>query len=408
MAGPYYDQASVVAIEKTLYDDQRCRDMAYKNNPDWALTKKKTDVGGSNYPMPIIVSPGQGGGAQFNIAQASQTPAQTASFQLVNLPYYGLGTIMRQTILSMKTDKMAFINALELATNSALSDISNSMACFKFRDGTGTVGTISTITSGVVQLTNPSDSVFFERRRNIQANATSGGATPRAQNGFVIAVNRQLGQVTFSMTLDGPAATPTGWQAGDSLLRNGDNNAVPPGYAAWLPVTAPSTSDSFLGVNRSPDTRLYGVLGAFASESISEAAVDHAQLINREGGVPKKWILNPTSWGALVKELGSKVQYIPVKAEDADISFDGVQVHSAEGPITALQDRSCQPLTGFMLQEDTWEVVSIGDAPHIQGLDDGEEFFRVYNQDARELRTSAYWSVGSGAPGWSGQTQLQQ
>ena len=65
----------------------------------------------------------------------------------------------------------------------------------------------------------------------------------------------------------------------------GDNNAAWSGWAAWLPLIAPATTDNFYGVNRSPDTRLYGTYYNGASQTIEEALIDASKLIEREGGL---------------------------------------------------------------------------------------------------------------------------
>jgi hypothetical protein len=422
MAGPYFDQAAAVALEKELYDDQRVRDFSYKDNPTFGLMRKNPDADGLDYPLPFIVSPGQGAGSNMQTAQANQSPEVAQAFKLTpaSFPYYGIRTIARPTLLAMRKNRGAFITALETVTEGALRQITNDIAWLQFASGTGSRAAIQSISAGVITLApigaatsaNALPTVFFEKNMVLQANPADGGPTPRAALGYVIAVNRQAGTITVSATsTSGSAGTPAGWVNGDFLLRQSDNNSVAPGMLGWLPAVAPASTDNWFGVNRSSETRLYGVYGNFAFESISEAFIDTAMLIDREGGLPTHAALNPISMGAFIKELSSKVTYEPMETPDSVVSFKGIRFYAAKGDVMVYADRSCPALTGFLLQMDTWEFASVTPAPHIQGLGDGEdesELFRVYNQDARELRASAYACPGCQMPGWNSQIALQQ
>jgi hypothetical protein len=197
-----------------------------------------------------------------------------------------------------------------------------------------------------------------------------------AASGYVIAVNRSSGTVTVSATQGGSAGTPTNWSTsfkylaveGDITfasngLRTANGSLLKvTGLPGWLPTTAPSSGDSFWGVDRSVDvTRLAGVRFDGSSESIEEALIDGAALVAREGGQPDMCFMNFTSYAALEKALGSKVQYVDVKHEEADIAFAGIRVHAPYGPITVIPDRSCPSQTAYLLSMDNWKLRSLGE-----------------------------------------------
>ena len=112
--------------------------------------------------------------------------------------------------------------------------------------------------------------------------------------------------------------------------------------------------------------------------------------------------MNFASYAALEKSLGSKVQYVDVKHEEADIAFAGIRVHAPYGPITVIPDRNCPPQRAFLLQMDTWKLRSLGKAPHIltYGLE-GLEGLRVGTADALEIRIGYYANLICNAPGWN-------
>jgi len=400
--GAYFDLTAANAALKELYDGQVVENLVYADNPFLAMVPKFTEFGGKYLPVPIITGVSQGRSATFSNALGNQAPVQIQSFLLTRKTDYSIATIDNQTLLASKTDKMAFIEGSKVVIDGAIRAITLNLAAQIFRSGSGSRGQISSITSGVITLVNVADVVQFEVNMTLQANATDGGASPRAALGYVTAVDRQAGTVTVSATaLGGSAGTPTGWTANDFLLVQGDNNNTISGLSAWLPTTAPSSTDNFYGVNRSADRiRLAGVYYNGASQSLEEALIDASMLTAREGGKPDHVIMPFASFGALEKSLGAKIQYVGVKGP-AEIAFRGIEVNGANTTIKVFPDRSSQVAKGWMLQMNTWRLDSLNEAPHIVRYLDGLEMLRVYNQDAAELRCAYYANLECRAPGWN-------
>lgn len=357
--------------------------------------------------MPIITGVSQGRSSTFATAQTNQSPVQIQSFLLTRVADYSIATIDNQTMMASRTDKMAFLEGAKLVIDGAIRSCTNSVASAIFRSGTGSIGQVSgAITAGVIQLANIADVVQFEVNMVLQANATDGGLSPRAALGYVIAVNRTLGQVTVSTSMGGAAATPALWVSGDWLLVQGDLNLKAKGLAAWLPATAPTAGDSFFGVDRSVDTfRLGGGRYDGSAQSIEEALIDGSSLLAREGGKPDVAITSFASYSALEKALGSKIQYIDMKGP-ADIAFRGIMVNGANSVIKVFPDRNSQPLTAYLLQMNTWALEGLGDVPQILRYGDGLEMLRVYNADAGEVRVGAYYQIRTNAPGWNANVKL--
>lgn len=397
----YLDLTSMNAALKELYDGQTVENLVYADNPFMAMIKKSTDFGGKYKPIPIITGVSQGRSATFSNAQGNQSPVQIQSFLLTRVSDYSIATIDNQTMMASRTDKMAFLEGAKLVIDGAIRSCTNSVASAIFRSGTGSIGQIGTISSGVITLTNPADVVQFEINMVLQANATDGG-TPRAALGYVIAVNRSAGQVTVSATgLGGSAGSPSAWAPADFLLVQGDLNAKAKGLAAWLPAVAPTAGDNFFGVDRSVDTwRLGGGRYSGAAQSIEEALIDASSLLAREGGKPDVAITNFASYSALEKALGSKIQYCDVKGP-AEIAFRGIMLNGANSVIKVFPDRNCQALTAYLLQMNSWALEGLGDVPQILRYGDGLEMLRVYNADAGEVRVGAYYQIRTNAPGWN-------
>jgi len=381
--------------------------MSYKDNPWFAMISKVEDAGGKYIPFPTVWSSSQGRSSNFANAQSNQTAPQMSDFLLTLKPDYALATVSNQLLEAGATEKEAFLKPAKLNIDNAIISITNSIASATFRSGTGSIGKVGSggVSTGVITLDDPETVTQFERNMTLQANATDGGASPRAALGYVIAVDRIAGTVTVASSgLGGAAATPASWAAADFLLVQGDNNAKPAGLAGWLPLTTPSSGENFFGVDRSVDTRLHGVNFAGTGLNIEEALIDGSKFVAREGGRPNLGITNYTSYSSLEKGLGSKVQYVEFNGP-AEIMFKGITVNGHKGPIDVFPDRNCPGLLAYLLQSDTWKMLSTNEVPHINRAD-GLEMLRVSNADALELRVVAYYQIGNNAPGWNGVVSL--
>jgi hypothetical protein len=406
------DMSSLNPVLKELYDDQKVLNEVYKGSPTLAMLPKEPNAGGKYWPQPVQIGVSQGRSATFSTAQTNQTSDIFREFLVTMKNDYSLATLDNQTLLSARTDKQAFVNAAKVQVDGAIRSIKNSLGSAMFRSGTGSIGIISSITTGVIVLTNALDVVQFEIGMVLQANATDGG-TPRAALGYIISVNRSSGTVTVSATLGGAAGTPSGWTAADFLLVQGDNNAKVSGLAGWLPFIAPTSGDNFYGVDRSIDAvRLAGNRKDASNMSIEEGLQDFLTQIAINDGNPDYFITNPNSYTALQKALGSKAQIVELAAESgkdyrAVVGFKALEVQMSGMTVKVLADRYCPAQIGYALQMDTWKMISLGDCPQILTYGaEGLEVLRVANADAAELRVGYYANMVCNAPAYNGVIQL--
>ena len=400
-----FDLTAANAVLKELYFGQTPENLVYKTNPVLALIPKKTDAGGKYVPAPIIVGASQGRSATFSSAQANQSPVLAKEFLVTRVSDYSIATIDNQTMLATKGDKAAFVEGLKTVVDGAFRSATLSAAAAAFRDGTGSIGKISSISSGVITLTVAADAVQFEVNQVLQV-ATSAGGTARNAKGYVIAVDRTAGTVTVSTSQGGSAGDPSSWAANDYIHTDGDINAKMKGLAAWLPTSAPTAGDNFFGVDRSSDpARLAGVRYAGTTQPIEEALIDASMLLAREGGMPEYCFMSFASYAALEKALGAKVNYVNVEGP-AGIAFKGIRVYGANTEIKVIPDRNCPSATAYLLTLDNWKLMSLNDVPHLFRYADGLEALRVYNQDAAEARVGYYGNLWCNAPGWNATVSL--
>jgi hypothetical protein len=401
-----FDTTAMSAAMKEYYHGQKVIDLVFKKNPLLAMLKKDTKAGGKVIPVPLQYGVSQGRSATFATAQANQTAADLAEFMLTRKSDYSVATIDNQTMEATENDAEAFIKASKVFIDAAYKTITLSAASKLYRSGTGTIGVISAISSGVITLTDPTTANQFERGMVLTACQYDGTSAPGALAalGYVIAVDTVNGTVTVSATATGSAGDPSSWSTSyPYLVVQGDSNAAISGLQAWLPVSRPGSTDNFYGVNRSLHaTRLAGVVQDFSDRSIEEALIDITNLQAEQGGSPGKVFTNYRSYGSLVKALGAKVQYVDLET-DVGIGFRGVRLNGDDGELDVIPDRNCPGKMAFPLDMDTWTIRSVGDVPHIVTYGkEGLEMLRVSNQDAAEVRIAYYANLECNAPGWNG------
>lgn len=422
----------VAALKELYTGDDFMKDLVYKKNPFLALVPKDespSGFAGKYIPVPLIYGTPQGRSANFTNAQNNQTAPALASFFVYRVSNYQVVTITNELLEATKDDAGAFVDEAKLNMDTGFRNISNDLALDLFRNADGQRGQIGTLSSGTITLTDPGDIVNFEVGMTLvsyQINSGNYSQSTSGSIGYVIAVNRSTGVLQVAATqLGTTAASPTNWSAtnfpylavqGDSVAATGgvagstSNFVKVSGLSAWLNSNNITSTDSFWNVNRYSDpTRLGGIYFNGASESIEEALIDASSLCAREGGQPDVAFMNFTSWAALEKSLGAKVQYVDVKHDEADIAFAGIKIHAPYGPITVIPDRNCPATTCFLLQMDTWKFRSLGKAPHIltYGME-GLEGVRVGTADSLEVRIGYYGNLVCNAPGWNARIALSQ
>ncbi len=420
-------QSSVAGILKELYDDQKIQWLTYKDNPALAMLKKEEKFPGKYFPVPVVYGLSQGASATFASAYANQSSPMVAEFLVTRVADFSLATIDGQLLAAAQTDPGAFIDGAELMIDAAFQTAVNRIATAIFRNGAGTIGQMSGNVANVsgttytITLNNPDDAVNFEIGQVLVCTSLVDGSAGAANsNNFTVtAVNRNSGVLTGTI----PTAS-TGWTSNYFLAVLGDlpttsNNNFQPsgstltnsllkaaGFAAWLPIVAPTTGDSFFGVDRSVDVqRLAGVSFDGSALSLEEALLQGTGRIALNGGRVDTGICSYATYTALITSLGSKVQYIDESI--GEIGFRGVQVNGANTVMSIFPDRSCPDGLIYCLEMDSWVLRSQNAAPHILKYMDEIEILRVPGVDSAELRVGSYFNLYTNKPGHNGVIQVQ-
>ena len=384
------NMTTFAAALKQHYTDEKIENMVYKDNPFLAMIAKYEDFGGENLKLPVKYGLPMGRSATFADAVSNKSASQLKAFLLTRKADYAIASIANETIEASKGNANAFIEAATFEIDGAIEAATRSLAISLYGDGSGQIGVVgslatTTASNDTVTLATIQDITNFE----VGMQLNFGSAT---SNKEISTINRDTGVILLT---GASGATTT-----EAIYVDGDKDNKLTGLGGWLPSSAPGSTDSFFGVNRSSDaTRLGGIRFDGSSLPIEEALIGAAARVAREGGKPDVCFINYNNFADLEKALGSKVSYVDVKV-NPEIGFRGIMVHGPRGPIKVVPDQNCPNGVAYLLQMDVWKLYSLGKAPKI--LDsDGLKFLRESTADAVEARVGYYAQLGCRAPGFN-------
>lgn len=376
---------------KQLYTPEKIQNLTYMDNPLWALLPKSEKFYGKNMVIPVIYGNPQGASGDFATAKANKTASRIRDFTITRNKEYALASVDNETMMASENNSGAFMEAFALEMDGAIHTVARALAIAVYGSGTGKIGQVSAINGLVITLSQAEDVTNFEVDQKLNFSTADGGGTVKATEPTITNIDRDLGNVTVSDV--------TGLAANDYIFRDGDYDNKLKGLQAWLPATV--TSTPFFGMDRSVDkTRLAGIQISGSNKPIEEALIEGASRIAREGGKPTHVFMSYAKFADLEKSLGSKVQYVDLKA-NAEIGFRGILLNGPRGVMKIIPDQNCPANKAFMLQLDTWKVHSLGKAPQILNLDSLDKL-REDQADAVELRVGAYLQMACAAPGYNG------
>lgn len=394
------DMTSFDAALKQHYTDAAVEDLVYKDNPFLALVPKYEQFGGRN--LPIVIKYGHGGGrsATFSVAQTNSSNAlKIEDFLLTRVKDYCVATIDSETIEASKGDPNAFMEAATAQIDGAIGTLTRALARDLYRAGWGTLGVIGSVDTDTITLDEPGDVVNFEVGDVcVFADSESGDTLRNSGTGLTVeSVNRSAGTVTFTASLASESAV-----AGDYVFTKGDrqDSATPTrlkiaGVEAWCPASAPS-STAFFGVDRTADSRLYGLSYApSAGTPLDEVLITAAARVGREGGRLTHFLMSFEKLAELTKILGSKAQYVDMKV--GNVGFTAIRVLTGKGAVDVVADHNCPANRIFGVDMSSWKLYSLGKAVRVIDTD-GQTMLRQASADGVEVRYGFKGNLGCNAP----------
>lgn len=400
---------------KDFYADGRPQLQAYKNHPFLRLLRKRTDWTGYLHEVPVWYDAAQAIGSDFSTVINDKGAGKHVRFAIPQSKIYGVASIDRSTMVrSEGGSARAFLSAGVSEIDGVLDALGNDISHKIFRTRAsvrGRIGSLSSVggTNNVVTLTNREDITHFSVGQRLVASdgSAAAGATVDTTVLEVAAVDRSAG--TIRLVAEGTttaANVATDWGAdaatnNDYLHRAGDVTASSntlgfAGLEAWCPATAPTSGDSFFGVDRSVDTdRLAGKRLSATGYEVNDALMEMGRLLYEDGKKMTHAVLNPSQMIQLVRELENKVVYDDALTKQ--VGTDVIKVHTGAGATRVFQDPACPVNVGWAMDASQLYLVSARAMPHI--FDEDSRMLREASADAYEVRMGGYGNLACKQPG---------
>lgn len=400
-------QTALDAAFKELYPNARMQDVAMKGHAWFSEVPKDDDFEGDQIVVPLSYGNPQGRSADYQKSQTQRTASKKIKWIATQKANYGHGELDALAIRSSRSNRGAFVRVMENEMNGTLRQHGDDLALDLYRDGYGVLFQVSTTVapSGTtITLENAEDGINVEHGMTLEFADGSDGSTPRTggarESLEVTAVDPDNGTIT----VDAAVTNISGLAVGDYAFVGGDRNTGRVkilGLGAWLPLTAPTGSDSFLSVNRSVHPQRLAGHRLAGTGSLPEDILTVCERVARDKGRPDRVYVSHTQFTNLAFEMGAKQQYI--NQRKADIGFSGFPIHTSSGELTVIPDRDCPSNRFYVIQLDTWKLHHLDGLPHFDTLD-GNRILR-YEGGARpsyKFATRSWGELICDAPGWNG------
>lgn len=410
------DTTTFEALFKTRYPDKRIEANLYKDRPFLALIPKMSTFTGDQIKQPVVYGNPQNTSNTFATAIAGTSSSSQDAFFVTRARCYSKFGIENEVIMASESDEGAFLRAFDWEMDRALDSLGRRLSIQLHREGTGVVGQLanSSVATTVWTLSNPDDIVNIEVNMQLVLSTANGGGAVKSGVAYVITVDRDAGTFTCSATLGGSAANISTIIATaattDYIFPNGDYDLAIDGFQSWIPVgsgRSAALSASYFGVTRSADSeRLGGIYKDYSSLSPEEAITSTMSRFKRSGINPDYIFCNPSFFLSLNNALGSRVQYIDLKAgTDGAISFRGILVNGANGVVKVVQDQDVPSGYFHVATLNTWELSTLGKTLQLFNTD-GLQVLRSDSFDGVTGRFFMYGNARCKMPGSNGAVKI--
>ena len=373
-------RVALAAAFKELFPDRRLEQLAMQERDLMKWMVKKDDLEGDGIWIPVRYGMPQGLGSGFAQGQANVTSGKVKKTFIERNRYGAFVAIEDEAVRAARSKKGAFYGIKETEIEDMITAVSQELEIHLWRDGAGTLGVVSSVSTGVVTLTNPEDVANFQVGMAVVALESTSGTTPRTDTvSAVISIDADAGTIAFT---DSKADGDT-WAVNDRLVRGklgesvstaavSDQDSVVHGIAAWIPATA-ETSGSFLSMERFDDIqRLQGFRQDYLG-SIEESLKKLASKMGRYGARPDSVWLSHDNWHRLELELGARA--VRTDGTAATFGLPTIKYSGPKGSLAIYAGTFCPEDVGYLLKRDSWTIHHLDGLPHIV-MEDGLKSLR--------------------------------
>lgn len=349
------DTSTVAYLFDRVYSDKAIADAATRDRPFSRMVKKSKGLQGENFRYKIKYGNAGSVGGTFATTQAAAGTSKGVQVAVEPALKYGIIQLDGPSLLRSQ-GKGATIELITNETDSVLDEMYAHLSFDLLHSGNGIRGRRSSASSDVITLTDANDVRNFSVGMPVGASDQADGSSPRTGTTTVSHVDPSAGTITLTS-----AAAITSFANNDYLFVPGEPGTCVDGLGLLVPLTAPSSGESFRGHDRSVDTqRLAGARLNNTSAPIHENIGTLATMIQSQGRKADTCFLSPTNLWKVVRHLEAKVQYDGA-ANSASYGFEFVTIMTPGGAIRLFSDPDMPEDVGYVGKMSEAEVLFCGD-----------------------------------------------
>lgn len=374
--------AALQSFFKVRYPQRKVENLISWGNPFFSSVRKSNELTGISTVIPLQIGTPQGVSATLGTAIGTASPIQGKAWTITTGQLYGGLRIDAKTLMAARNDQGSFFRLREREYEGELKSMGLALEKQLWGSGDASLAIASatslvTGAAGTVKCATIADALNFQINMAVEFFAPSGGSPdpaaerttnqPAAGYSLVTKVNLVTGVITFD-------DVPDNVVAGDHLVRAGHiaSSAVVgdlKGIQAWIPSADPSAT-TFFGVDRTAQVQmLSGWREPSYLGSIEETVKSLVSKMDRVNMNPKTLWLSYANWNRLEIELGARGQRME-DGSDAVFGRTSLRMSTPNGSIVVKAGPFVPEDAGFLLDMSTWELMSLGEVPHIVD-DDG-------------------------------------
>jgi hypothetical protein len=402
------------AFTKRVYTKAAVENLIGTDRPFLGMVQKTEDMEGESLTVPMITTVPQGiAGQSRATAQGNKTNVGGQKFVITLGEYFGNVDIGDKVLKATRSNFGAFLQNKKAEIDALYGNMADAMETYLWGNGGGSLGVISSISTDVITLTNPTDAYNFATNMSCTLSANDGSDSGHTQQAgvFTIAgVNPGAGTITGTA---GEIAALTGESGGDYIFREGDffgdtGTVVLQGLQKQLSGgVAPA---ALYGMTRTSD---YARLAGCWVPAASLTGLNIEQRLQRLGTfmtgrfrskAPTTWFLHPEDWEVLSFSLQSKGTR-PLQDSSTKFGYEYLELISG-GKRGKIYCASAAPKgIGWGLSMPNWWLGSLDKLIHVIE-EDGLQILRNSTTDDYEYRLKSYPALWTNAPLYSGRVSL--
>lgn len=368
-----------------------------------SITKKPDGKGGEDFSWLVDADDVDNGSPDFTISQGASTANNTAAgskFRSDWFPYANTAQLTADVIGRTRNDDGAWQEASDTAMRKSMRAIAHNNGVVLQGYGWGEISQITSVSGSTFVPLVRSDIYKYIKGMPLHFSSTLHTAVLRSATVvYVTAVSYTSGSelVTCSATMASVSAVNNDWcfRAGARQNSATPSRLVPVGIAGFLPdqtsggtdMTDATLTTSFLNVDRSSNSRLYGTyIDASGGGSVLSALIDGCQEALTVGNAKVlRMFCSKSSYAGVAKDLNNGVSYYD-NPQNKTIGTRRLTVYSSdkqEATLEVSRLTNDNLIWGFSPPDVV--LKSIGSAPHIDA-EDGLQMARMSASQAYETR----------------------